>query len=84
MFFRLACQCMGIILQLTESEKDALVCYYMDQKTNVEHMLTYNSKSKLSHKDYLKSYISNQYITVEGITLSIVGSPRQVILSYIK
>lgn len=75
---------MAIILQLTESEKNALVLCYLDQKTNVDHILTYNSKSIVSHKGYLKSYISNQYITVEGISLSIVGPPRQVYLFYLK
>ncbi|XP_025407976.1 midasin-like [Sipha flava] len=74
----LACQCNAIILQLTESEKNALVNLYMDQKTNDEHMLTYNLKSHLDQKDYLKSYIASQYITVEEVFLPIVGASKQL------
>jgi hypothetical protein len=50
----------------------------MDQKTNDEHMLTYNLKSHLDQKDYLKSYIASQYITVEEVFLPIVGASKQV------
>lgn len=84
-FSRLACQCNAIILQLTESEKNTLVNLYMDQKTNDQHLLTYNLKSRLNQKDYLKYYIGNEYITVEGISLPLVGSSKQVycIMHYI-
>lgn len=78
-FFRLACQCMAIILQLTESEKNSLINSHMDQKTSIKHMLFYYSKSNLSHEDYLKLYREDdQYITVEGVPLPIVGCPKKV------
>lgn len=78
-FFRLACQCMAIILQLTEMEKHSLINRYMDEKTAIKHMLFYHSKSNLNHKNYLELYTANQYTTVEGIILPIVGSPKQVL-----
>lgn len=78
--FRLACQCMTIVLQLTESEKHDLINRYMDQKTSVDHLLAYNLKSHLSPQDFHKLYVSNQYITVEEVSLPIVGSPKQVCL----
>lgn len=72
---------MAIILQLTESEKNSLVNSYMDQKTSIKHMLFYYSKSNLSQiEDYLKSYREDQYITVEGVPLPIVGCPKQVLI----
>ncbi|KAE9533494.1 hypothetical protein AGLY_009132 [Aphis glycines] len=76
----LACQCMAIILQLTESEKNNLIMLHMDEKTNEENMLKYNLKKSSNYKDYLKSYISDpdQYTTVEGVSLSIVGPPKQL------
>jgi len=71
---------MAIILQLTESEKNNLIMLHMDEKTNEENMLKYNLKKSSNYKDYLKSYISDpdQYTTVEGVSLSIVGPPKQV------
>lgn len=74
----MACQCNAIILQLTESEKNDLINLYMDQKTNEEHTLTYNLKSHLNQKNYLQSYLANQYINIEGVSLPIVGSTKQV------
>lgn len=65
-------------MQLTESEKLALVNCYMDKKAYIEHMLTYNSKPNLNPEDYLKSYISDQYITIEEVSLPIAGSPLEV------
>ncbi|XP_060859886.1 midasin [Metopolophium dirhodum] len=75
----LACQCMSIILQLTESEKNKLISLHMDEQTNEENMLKYNLRSNSSNKDYLKSYIPDpdQYTTVEEVSLSIVGPPKQ-------
>jgi len=70
---------MAIVLQFTESEKHAVVNRYMDQKTNLEYMLAYKLKiDNLNHKDYIKSYIVNQYIAVENVSLSVVGSPKMV------
>jgi len=71
---------MSIILQLTESEKNNLISLHMDEQTNEENMLKYNLKFNSSNKDYLKSYIPdpNQYTTVEEVSLSIVGPPKQV------
>jgi len=70
---------MSIVLQFTEFEKHALVHRYMDQKTNLEYMLAYKLKiDNINHKDYIKSYIGNQYITVENVSLSVVGSPKMV------
>lgn len=80
LFLRLACQCLSIILQLTESEKNNLISLHMDEQTNEENMLKYNLRSNSSNKDYLKSYIPDpdQYTTVEEVSLSIVGPPTQV------
>jgi len=52
----------------------------MDEQTNEENMLKYNLRSNSSNKDYLKSYIPDpdQYTTVEEVSLSIVGPPKQV------
>lgn len=50
----------------------------MDKKACLEHMLSYNSKFNLNPIDYLKSYISDKYITVEEVSLPVVGSPLQV------
>lgn len=71
---------MAIILQLTELEKNFLIMLHMDEKTNEENMLKYNLKKSSNYKDYLKLYISDpdQYTTVEGVSLSIVGPPKQV------
>lgn len=69
---------MAIILQLTESEKCALVNCYMDQRSNEKYILIYNLKSDLNNKDDLKSFVGNQYITVEEVSLPISGSPKQV------
>lgn len=68
---------MAIILQLTESEKCALVNCYMDQRSNVEYMLTFYSKSNLNNKDNHKLFIEN-HITVEEVSLPISGTPTQV------
>ena len=72
---------MSIILQFTESEKNNLISLHMDEQTNEENMLKYNLRSNSSNKDYLKSYIPypDQYTTVEQVSLSIVGPPKQVI-----
>lgn len=53
---------------------------HMDEKTNEENMLKYNLKSNSNYKDYLKLYIPDpdQYTTVEGVSLSIVGPPKPV------
>lgn len=72
----MACQCMAIILQLTETEKNLLVTRYMDENTSLNHMLKYNLKSKLNHKNH-KFYAANQYVKVEDVSLPIVGSPKQ-------
>lgn len=69
---------MAIILQLTESEKKLLVNQYMDQKTNMNYMLSYNLKPKTNDMVYQKSSLANQYITVEEVSLPIVGFPKQV------
>lgn len=75
----MACQCMAIILQLTELEKASLINCYMKQKMNIEHMITYNLKSyNLNSKDYLKSYITDKFITVEEVFLPTVGPQKQV------
>lgn len=79
---RLACQCMAIILQLTESEKQTVINRYMDYKTCVEHMFKYNFTPNLHYKDCIKSYI-NQYITVEEVSLPIVGSLKEVWFTYL-
>lgn len=74
---------MSIVLQFTESEKHTFVNRYMDKKTNLEYMLIYQLKSRsINFKDYIKFYKEHQYITVENIPLSIVGSPKQVIYYY--
>lgn len=74
---------MAIILQLTESEKNSLVNSHMDQNTSIKHMLFYYSKTNLSQvEDYLKSYREDQYVTVEGISLPIVGCSKQVRIFY--
>lgn len=77
-FLRLACQCMAIVLQLTESEKNKLIALYMDEKTNNDNILKYNLKSNSNRKDYLKSFIPDKYTTVEEVSLSIVGPSKQV------
>lgn len=74
---------MAIILQLTESEKCTLVNCYMDQKSNIENMLTFNSNFKLNNKDNLKLFIENQYVTIEEVSLPISGLPKQVHYKYI-
>lgn len=71
---------MAILTNLTEREKNIFIHRYMDQKTNSENMLTFNKKSTLNQKDYLKSYTVNKFITVEGLSLPIVGSPKQVLI----
>lgn len=71
---------MSLILQLTEFEKNNLILLHMDEKTNEENMLKYNLRCNSNNKDYLKSYIPDpdQYITVEEVSLSIAGLPKQV------
>ncbi|VVC30846.1 ATPase, dynein-related, AAA domain,von Willebrand factor, type A,AAA+ ATPase domain,P-loop [Cinara cedri] len=74
----LACQCMGIIFQLTESDKNNLIYCYMEPKTNIEHMLAYNLKScNFKSKDYLKSYITNKFISVEEVFLPSIGPQKR-------
>lgn len=70
---------MAKITHLTEREKNIFIHRYMDQNTNTEHMLTFNKKSTLNQKDYLKSYTVNKFTTVEGLSLAIVGTPKQVL-----
>lgn len=74
---RLACQCMAIILQLTESEKQTVINRHMDYKTCIEHMFKYTFMPKLHYKDCIKSYV-NKYITDEEVSLPIVGSLKEV------
>lgn len=70
---------MSIVVQFTEPEKHALVNRYMDQNTSLEYMLAYKLKiDNIIHKDYIKSYILNQYITVENVLLFVVESSKMV------
>lgn len=80
LFLRLACQCMAIILQFTESEKNSLIKLHMNAITNEKYLLEYNLRANLNPKDYLKLYLPDpdQYTAVEEVSLSIVGPPKQV------
>ncbi|XP_050541449.1 midasin [Daktulosphaira vitifoliae] len=72
----LACQCMAIVLQLTESEKLNLIYQYIDSRSHIEYLLLYNTKPYLCDKN-LHSYVTNDYITVEEVSLPIVGPSKQ-------